>query len=143
MYGIGHALQLLGRYPDAENYYELFYEQRRIQDGEDHPRRLHAGNKLAEVMMKQHKFNAAHELLDNVYAMQVKKLGENHPHSMSTLSNIIVCLKAEGNKEEALNLLQDLYERKFKVFGSEHKDTKKTKQMIDETESELASIDKA
>lgn len=134
MYGIGHALQLLGRHQDAQNYYELIYEQRRMQDGEDHPRRLHAGNKLAEVMMRQEKFTAAYELLNNVYAMQVKKLGDSHPHSMSTLSNIAACLKAEGKSEEALKILHGLYERRIEVLGTEHKDTKKIKQMIDEIE---------
>ena len=130
MYGIGHALQLLKRYDEAEEQYEAFYEKRRQMDSECHPRRLHAGNKLAEVKIEKGQYAEAHELLEDVYKKQVKTLGDSHPHCMTTFKNIIRCLEFEGHIEEARRHLNDLHEKMQKRLGPEHMDTKKVEKMI-------------
>lgn len=129
---MGHALQLLKRYDDAEEHYKQFFEQRRITDGENHPRRLHAGNKLAEVKMKKGLFSEAYELLQYVYKRQCDILEDCHPHCMMTLTNIIKCLKHQGEMADARKLLNELYDKRCKVLGPDHKDTKKVEKMIDQ-----------
>ena len=130
MYGIGHALQLLKRYDEAEEHYTTFYEQRRQTDGECHPRRLHAGNKLAEVKIEKGEYSGAYELLQDVYKKQVSALGDRHPHCMTTLKTIIKCLKLKGEIEEARQVLYDLHGKILGVLGPEHVDTKKVEKMI-------------
>ena len=137
LYGIGHALQLLGRYDEAEEHYAIFYEQRRKTDGECHPRRLHAGNKLAEVKIKKGELSEAHALLKDVYAKQLKTLSDSHPHCMMTLANIIKCLKLKGEIEEARALLNELYDKRCEVLGPEHMDTKKIEKMIEKLDKEF------
>eukprot|EP00795_Rhopilema_esculentum_P005366 gene5366-544_t len=130
LYGIGHALQLLERYEEAEKLYAKFYEQRRITDGEDHPRRLHAGNKLAEVLIKQKRHSEAQNLLKDIYERQLSKLDDTHPHCMSTLANIVECMKINEEFEEAAIILNDLYLKRCKVLGADHKDTLKISNMM-------------
>ena len=139
MYGMGHALQLLKRYDEAEDHYSTFYEQRRQTDGECHPRRLHAGNKLAEVKIEKGLYAEAYKLLQDVYMKQLPKLGACHPHCMMTLKNIIKCLKFKGETEEARRLLYELQDKMRDKLGPEHMDTMKIEKMVQNFEKEYPS----
>ena len=140
MYGMGHALQLLKRYDEAEEHYSTFYEQRRLTDGECHPRRLHAGNKLAEVKIEKGQYTEAKELLQYVYEKQLHKLGDSHPHCMMTLKNIVKCLKFKGEIEEARKILHELQHKVREKLGPEHMDTKKIEKMVQDFHEEYPSL---
>ncbi len=132
LYGIAHSLQLLKRYSDAETYYQLVHDKRKITDGEFHARTLHAGNKLAECVKLQERYEEALALLRLVNGKQKETIGEDHPHTLVSRNNIVDVLVCQGKKDEAVMMLLELFEKNIVELGENHKIVKGLRSKINE-----------
>ena len=120
---IARLYYLLGRYRDAE----VFYQQAQVKSeallGKDHPSTLQSLYALALLYQAQGRYNDAEVLYQQVRSMQEKLLGKSHRDTLTTLTNLAKVYQAQGRYYNAETLYRQVQTILEGLLGKSHPDT--------------------
>ncbi|KAL9473780.1 hypothetical protein ACSS6W_008160 [Trichoderma asperelloides] len=113
---------LLGKYQDAESFYNQVLELQTKMLGAEHPDMLASMNNLASIFYKQGRYNKAEVIYRQVLELQTKVLGAEHPDMLISMNNLAAVLCSQGKYNETEVIQRQVLELQTKVLGSEHPD---------------------
>jgi len=120
---VAHALELQGKYSEAEKLHRsnLFSFSELL--GDKHPDTLKSKSHLATVLMLQQKLEEAEALFRSLLLTSIQVWGDDHPNTLSIMNELARVVIESGNLKEAESLYRSAFETSIKVLGSEHPDT--------------------
>ena len=99
---LGLVFLYLGKYSQAEKYFEKSLEIRQKKQDKDHPKTATTLNNIASVYDRQGKYEEAIKYFFRALEIREKKLGKDHPETAITLNNIAGVYDSQGKYEEAI-----------------------------------------
>jgi hypothetical protein len=112
-----------GHYHAALIWYEAEYEERRKQQGEEHPDTLTSMGNLAETLRCLGDLVRARALHEKGLNTSRRPRGEEHPSTLSSMNNLAATLRSQGDLVGARALQERGLEVCRRVLGEEHQYT--------------------
>jgi tetratricopeptide (TPR) repeat protein len=123
---VADALNAIGDYRGALDWYQRALEGKEKTLGKDHPDTLSTVNKMAVMFQSQGDYGKALEWYQRALEGYEKTLGKEHPSTLGTVNNIAVVFKNQGDYGKALEWYQRALDGYEKMLGKDHPDTLST-----------------
>jgi tetratricopeptide (TPR) repeat protein len=117
------ALDLDGRYEEAEELGEQVMQTRKRVLGDEHPDTLTSMANLSSTFRKQGRWKEAEELEVEVMQAMKRVLGDEHSDTLLSIGNLAATYGNQGRWKEAEELEVQVMQTSKRVLGDEHPDT--------------------
>ena len=117
---VGQAMEINGRYKDAERIHRQTLATREKVLGCNHQDTLDSMMNLAYVLGLQGRYLEEEATHRQVLAMQERVLGHEHPHTLITIQQLGWVLLNQGTHQEGAAMLRQVLVLSQKVHGLEH-----------------------
>ncbi|KAM0449188.1 hypothetical protein ACHAO4_007851 [Trichoderma viride] len=124
LFKVAKSNSLLGKYQDAESFYDQIRELQTELLGAEHPDTLDSMNNVAIMLYSQMKYNKAEAIYRQVLEVRTKVLGAEHPDTFQSMNNLAIALpNIQGKFDEAEAIHRQVLELQSKMLGAKHPDT--------------------
>jgi tetratricopeptide (TPR) repeat protein len=120
---VGSALDDMGDYRGALEWYQRALDGYEKTLGKDHPSTLSTVNNMAIVFRSQGEYDKALEWYQRALDGYEKTLGKDHPSTLDTIHNMAVLFKIQGEYDKALEWYQRALDGCEKTLGKDHPST--------------------
>ncbi len=123
MMNLATALNLQGKYAEAEEMNREVLEARKRVLGPEHPDTLKSMNNLAMTLNFQGQYAEAEKMCREVLEAMKRVLGPEHPDTLTSMMNLATALNLQGKYAEAEEMYREVLKTRKRVLGPEHPDT--------------------
>ncbi|UKZ68974.1 uncharacterized protein TrAtP1_009993 [Trichoderma atroviride] len=123
LFKVAQSSYLLGKYQEAESFYDQVLELRTKVLGAEHPDTLLSKNNFANTLYSQRKYDKVEVIHRQILELRTKVLGAEHPDTLRSMTNIASMLHSQREYDEAEAIFRQVLELQIKVLGAEHPDT--------------------
>jgi tetratricopeptide (TPR) repeat protein len=117
------AMELSGKYEEAEAMHKQTMALRAKVLGREHPSTMTSMNNLAQVLNSQGKYEEAEMIHSKTLELRMRLLGHEHPSTLASMDNLARVLNSQGKHEEAEVIHRATLELRVRLLGREHPDT--------------------
>jgi non-specific serine/threonine protein kinase/serine/threonine-protein kinase len=123
---VGKTYEDLGLYPEAEPHLTRALDLTRRELGEQDVRYLSSVSDLAELHLKEAKYEQAERLLSGPLEVAHRVLGDHHPQTLTIMMGLGQIYMMQGKHSEAEPLFVRALEGRRRLLGEEHAATLET-----------------
>lgn len=127
---VAYALDIEGKYDEAEEMYRAAYDMQRKLLGEDHPDVALALSNLAFVSYTKGDLDASIAMSNESLEMYRRTVGNEHPLVARGMSNLAVMEMEKDDFTSAEPRLRDAIDMHVKLLGPEHTEVAKSKTVL-------------
>jgi len=120
---LGSTYLSLGKCPEAQPHVESAYRIRRAALGREHPDTLASTASLAELRVRQGRYEEAEQLCTTVVESRRRSLGREHPETLTSMDNLAVVYWYQRRPAEAEILFSEVWEMRRRTLGEDHPET--------------------
>lgn len=140
---LAHAMHLLGRESEAEQYAQMAIEILKDYIPADHYLRATLANNLSEVNLALGRLEMARQHLERAKEIRSAQFNENHPYNLRSHHTEAELLLAEGKYEESLKEAEYSLTKRKKVYGLVNLETLKSFEVYARVLEKLGRMDEA
>jgi hypothetical protein len=140
---LGQAYRALGRFLESQPQLEWSVRLRTTKLGADHPDTLESKSNLAELYLKQAKYDRAEPLYKEVLDARMAKLGADHTDTLACKGSLALLYKDQGKFDRAEPLLQEELAARTVRLGSDHPATLLSKGLLADVYRAQGKFDRA
>jgi len=120
---LGRTYLSLGKYPVAGPHIESAYRIRCAELGQEHPDTLVSTVRLAELRLRQGKYEEAERLCTTVVQNRRRLFGREHPDTLASMYRLAVIFWYQRRHTKAETLFSEVWELRCRTLGEDHPDT--------------------